>query len=144
MAFMILTHVLRCSRWYWEWLTYEEWAALPHVTRAAAAKLAAIGFAGHMGCTEVVVAPPVPPGPRMEVWQPAPPVVTVTPYDQIALDREAEWERATIERALTPVGRRETRGVVKAEPVPEPGTLALLAIGIAGVVVARRKQLRFT
>lgn len=143
-------------RWMVEWLTAGARAALPHVSIATLAFTC--GASGPPPPT-YGQPPPVPP----TAWQPPPPAwVMPPPWGQDITPAPDTWPPVVFPIPLGPVltppegGPQETFGAppfVVAElppicapetvravaPVDEPGTLALIGVGLLGLGVVRRK-----
>jgi len=99
---MVWTHVWLCGRWTWRWLTFKQWASMPHIGKqlalVKAAKVSgAIVCAGGVGLA-------------------VPPLLNATPI---------------------PVGGYER---VAPAPIPEPGSVLLVVVGIAGISLVRRSR----
>lgn len=158
---MILTHVFLRGpcRWVWQWLSAAKWAALPRVTALALA---------CGGPTTWLPAEPVPVPQRHTergteaiylppVWQSAPipsqspvdvpyatPSILVflppSPVDlrpAVAPDDLSDM-RAPARYEAEDHGRDHGRSDTPRSDVPEPGTLALLLVGVAGIAAGRR------
>lgn len=154
---MILTHIwdrIHCV-WRWRVLTYAARIALPRVTALALAcggpttRLPAEPALAPPPAHERPVAPPVvwrdAPSPSILVYLPPPPRVDVRPAVAPDDDR-AIWTPVFPGKPnayevdmpkLLNYGHPPTDPVFGSD-VPEPGTLALLLVGLVGVAVGRR------
>lgn len=110
---MILTHIWICGRAVWRLVTIQQWHALLHLGRVAW-KLKLTAIAVPIVCAGSVFLPPL--------W--------VMP--------EVPSERPLVmERPWTDLGSLAPSG--PAQDVPEPGTLAIFAMGVGALMIFRRR-----
>lgn len=109
---MILTHVWLCGRWVWRKLTFQQWAALPHISKELAL-IKAAKIAGALVCTApigLVLPPLVDHGGFVPHW-------AVLSRGRAAIARSPVWQA-----------------------IPEPWPLAVFGIGLVGLVFVRKRN----